>query len=260
MGTEERPASEWPDGAERQFWTDALRAVAERERVERGVEEPVRVTVGYGALWGYYGRIRIRLAGQHAQLRDEKELFEEIDRWVAFERPSGPGNRLDRDRAVMDAWRARLPELQAIWERAAQRVFDDVVATTPIRWTWRISVHQDEILFPDIPDGVMGIWASTYPAGRAPDRRALALPELWLDAEGWAISLPQPHGDTDAIVHVADKVQDEVMEELCTTWPTCRGHGHPLAIDASSDVASWVCPYGGGIVAEIGSLSSDDAP
>ncbi len=160
----------------------------------------------------------------------------------------------------MDAWRARLPDLLAIWERAAQRVFDDVVATTPIRWKWRVSVHEDEIVFPDIPDGVTGIWASTQPAGWAPDRRTLALPELWLEAGNRAISLPEPDGETDAVVHVADKVQDEVMEELCTTWPTCRGHGHPLAIDAPGDVASWVCPDGGGFLVEIGALPPDDAP
>lgn len=259
MGTEEGPASEWPDEAERQYWTDALGAVAQRELVERGVDEHIRVTVGYGALWGYYGPIRIRLAGQHAELRDVSDLFDEIDSWVAFDRPAGPGKRLDRDQAVMDAWRARLPDVQAIWHSAAQRVFDDVVATTPIRWEWRIAVHEDEVVFPDMPDGVMGIWASTHPAGWAPDRRALALPQLWLEAGNWAVSLPEPDGATGAVVHVADKVQDEVMEELCTTWPTCPGHGHPLEIGVSEGVPTWVCPVGGAVRAEIGALQPDDA-
>lgn len=259
MGTEERPASEWPDDAERHFWIAALQGVAERERFERGVDDPVRVTVGYGALWGYYGRLRIRLAGQYAELRDETELFEEIDRWVAFQRPGGPGRRLDRDRAVMNAWRARLPEVRAIWESAAQRVFDDVAATTPIRWTWRIPVHEHETVFPDLPLGVAGIWASSRPAGWTPDQRTLALPQLWLEADNWAISLPEPDGETDAIVHVADKVQDEVMEELCTTWPTCRGHGHPLVIDLNGDVPRWVCRDDAGVFVEIDALSPDYA-
>ena len=66
--------------------------------------------------------------------------------------------------------------------------------------------------------------------------------------------LPEPDGLTDATVHIADKVQDEVMEELCTTWPSCPGHGPPLSIDDSEGVASWVCPAGPGVRIEVGTL------
>ena len=156
MSTEERPASEWSDSAERDRWADALAAIATRERLERGVDEPTRLTVEYGALWAYYGRIRIRLAGAHADLQDEESLFEEIDSWVAFERPAGPGRRLERDQAVIDEWLGRLPSVRALWSDAADRVFRDVVATTRIRWSWRIAVHEDESMFPDVPDGVVG--------------------------------------------------------------------------------------------------------
>jgi len=257
VGTDERPAADWPNHPELQHWTDVLEAVAERERRERGVEEHVRVTAEYGALWGYYGPIRLRLAGEGAEYQDEVELFDEIDSWVAFERPNGPGKRLDRDGTVIDAWRDRLPGLQALWHEAAERVFRDVFATTPIRWDWRISVHEEEDVFPDIPSGVTGIWASVRPSSWVPDRRQLALPELWLEAGGWATGLPEPDDLIDAIVHVTDKVQDEVMEELCTTWPDCPGHGHPLHMDASDGVATWVCPAGSGVRIEIGSLSTD---
>jgi hypothetical protein len=111
-----------------------------------------------------------------------------------------------------------------------------------------------------MPDGVTGIWATAQPAVWPPDRRELALPELWLEAGNWAISLPEPDDVTDAVAHVADKVQDEVMEELCTTWPTCRGHQHPLTVEALGDLARWVCPDGGGNGVEIGGLRHNDDP
>lgn len=256
MSAEERPASDWGDGAECDRWADALAAIAERERLERGVDEPTRLTVGYGALWGYYGPIRIRLAGADADLEDEASLFEEIDFWVAFERPGGPGKRLERDQAVIDEWLGRLPSVQALWIDAAERVFRDVAATTRIRWNWRIAVHEDELVFPEAPDGVVGFWASEVPAGWTPDRRQLALPQLWLEADDWATSLPEPEGLVDAIAHVADQVQEAVMEELCTTWPSCPGHGHPLEIEARGDVVHWACPQGSGFAVEIGALSA----
>ncbi len=146
--------------------------------------------------------------------------------------------------------------MRALWSDAAERVFRDVAATTRIRWSWRIAVHEDESVFPDVPDGVVGIWASEVPAGWTPDRRQLALPELWIEADDWARSLPEPDGPVDAIAHVADLVQEEVMEELCTTWPSCPGHGHPLGIEASGDVVHWACPKGSGFAVEIGALSS----
>lgn len=257
MGADEHPASDWSDDAERQHWAEALQAVAERERFERGVDEPIRMTVGYGALWGYYGPIRIRMAGQFAELRDEAELFDQVDSWVAFERRAGPGTRLDRDREVMDAWRARLPSLRTLWHDAAERVLRDVAATTQIRWNWCISVHEDEERFPEVPGGVTGMQIAVHPNSWAPDRRQLPFPQLWLECAGnWAIALPAPDGLADAIVHVADKVREEVMEELCTTWPPCPGHGHPLEIDASRGSVTWVCPSRADVGVEIGSLTS----
>jgi hypothetical protein len=224
-------------------------------RAERGVEEPTKLTAGYGALWASFGRCRLRVAGPHADVVDEARLFEEIDRWVAFERSAGPGIVLDRDLAVIEEWRARLPLAQAVWEEAAALVFHDVEATTSLRWTWRITVHDDEEAFPDLPEGVSGVFfAEVRPADWEPPRRKLALPELWLETDSFGIRLPEPDGSADAVAHVADRVQDEVMEEIVTTWPPCPGHQHPLAVGGDDTLALWVCPGEGALSVPIGSL------
>lgn len=74
---------------------------------------------------------------------------------------------------------------------------------------------------------------------------------------------------TDAVVDrvatVADQVQEWIIEELAaagrpTNWPRCSLHPstHPLVAAIRDDVAVWICPKIGVIVAEIGHVSISD--
>jgi hypothetical protein len=256
----EHRASEWSDDTERAAWATALDSVAKRLRVERGIDEPTKLTMAYGVLWGHFGRLRLRLAGVGAAFGDEHDLFEEIDRWVAFHRREGPGKTVDRDRVAIRQWMDRLPSIRATWEEAARHVFHDVEATTSLRWTWQIGVHEDETVSPDPPEGFSGVWVfgGKRTVGREPVRRELALPTLWLEVENWGDLLPEPEGLVEAVANIASRVQDEVIEELGTAWPACRHHGHPLTVSDDETPAAWVCPGGAEISVAIGSLTPED--
>lgn len=259
MRLEEEPASAWPDRAEADRWTRALTDVAGRQKLDRGVVEPFSVTAGYGALWANFGPIRTRVAGAYAEVRDEQDLFEQVDRWVAFERGGGTTNLLDRDREFIDQLWARLPEEKAVWEDAARRVFRDLETTTSLRGGWRVAVREDEEDWPAPPEpGRSGIWITrtTLPADWRPPRRPLLLPELWLECERWATSLPRGVPSfSEAVAFVADKVQDEVIDDSWEAWPECREHGHPLNL-TTNEAAYWTCPATGVAVAEVGSLTA----
>ncbi|GAA5142059.1 hypothetical protein GCM10023340_04930 [Nocardioides marinquilinus] len=63
------------------------------------------------------------------------------------------------------------------------------------------------------------------------------------------------------VASAADQVQEYVIESLLTAptnWPPCPHHPetHPLEAHVVDDVAAWVCPRGGGVVAPVGGLSS----
>ncbi|MFC0623138.1 hypothetical protein [Kribbella deserti] len=65
----------------------------------------------------------------------------------------------------------------------------------------------------------------------------------------------------DRIVHIADQVQEFVLEELGrlglpATWPECPEHpdSHPLTPTQSPGRPSWVCPKSGHTIAAIGQL------
>src|SRR3954447_5947906 len=121
----------------------ALEAVAERQRLERGIDEPISLITSHGVLWANYGSLRIGAAGAHVDVESPEELFEEIDGWVAFERNGGVERLLARDLDHIEQWRGRLRAEQALWEEAARRVFRDVEATTNLRWHWRVIVHEE---------------------------------------------------------------------------------------------------------------------
>jgi hypothetical protein len=97
----------WPDPGEVARWRQALTAIAEREGHERGVDEPAAIRVDHGDLMADYGPVKFLVASTRniaGQLPDERELFESIDAWVAFDRPEGAGVLLPRDQTTIDAW------------------------------------------------------------------------------------------------------------------------------------------------------------
>ncbi|GAB3812456.1 hypothetical protein [Kribbella italica] len=72
---------------------------------------------------------------------------------------------------------------------------------------------------------------------------------------------PRWFGDAERVVHVADQVQEFILEELwglgrSATWPECAEHpgSHPLEARLTDDGPGWVCPKSGRTGARIGEL------
>jgi hypothetical protein len=72
---------------------------------------------------------------------------------------------------------------------------------------------------------------------------------------------PRDMAAPELLVHVADQVQEFVLEELGrlglpATWPECPEHpgSHPLTPTLGSGGPHWVCPKSGDIVSAIGEL------
>jgi hypothetical protein len=248
----------WPDQDEQSRWHEALIAVAERLREERGVDDPWQLTVGWGALWAEYGDLRVRVAGEGAELHGSEDLFDEIDSWVAFDRMAGPGRVVDRDRQAMAEWRQRVPAVRQFWENVAGRVFRDVEATTNLRLGWKVVVHEDEPVWPAMPDGVVGgIVLMDMPQL---SRRPLNFPEVWLEAPYTERSLPEMTDEAEATGYLADLVQEDVIEEVHGAWPQCPRHPHPLEVHYTDSARPvWRCPKTPEITVAIGELGGPGA-
>ncbi|WP_410814777.1 hypothetical protein [Micromonospora sp. 067-2] len=67
-----------------------------------------------------------------------------------------------------------------------------------------------------------------------------------------ALSLP-PTGDLEqAVVEMADALQEEEFDEGDTTWPGCTaGHTHPPTAAVVNGVACWQCPRNHNILSRI---------
>ena len=244
-------------------WHQALAAAAERLHDERGIADPWQLAVGWEVLWAEYGDLSLRVAGVGADLGGPDDLFDEIDRWAAWDRPAGPGRVLDRDRQVMAAWRVRLPELQQFWEGVARRVFRDVEATTDLVPTWEVVVHEDETVWPGLPYPGTGGVAWLNPDGDTHElpRRPLDFPEVWLETPHTHRQLPDLTDEDEAISHLADELQDDVIEEVHGAWPQCPRHPHPLSVgDTDDGRPAWVCPDAPDVTVPIGELGRRAGP
>ncbi|RKR86102.1 hypothetical protein BDK92_0323 [Micromonospora pisi] len=85
---------------------------------------------------------------------------------------------------------------------------------------------------------------------------------LWSpDGSGVGVSAIVAQPAPDRVAHVADQVQEWVIEELwrraATNWPVCPRHpdNHPLTATVRGAVAVWVCPVDGAVVAPVGALA-----
>ena len=87
---------------------------------------------------------------------------------------------------------------------------------------------------------------------------------VWLlSGRRWrtGLSAPLEMGSAERVVHVADQVQEFVMEELgrlgrAASWPECGEHpgSHPLEARLTEGGPGWVCPKSGRTVAAIGGV------
>ncbi|MGN6473128.1 MAG: hypothetical protein ACTHK4_05705 [Mycobacteriales bacterium] len=260
MRKEQHPIESWPHREEVERWITALARVATRERDDRGLDETWSVTYEYGSLWANYSRLRVPVAGPHPDVADEAELFEVIDRWVAFELINRADQLIDRDREYIAWYRAQLPAQRALWEQAAERVFRDVEATTATRWEWELVLHEDEPDWPrrDPDDERQGVFVTAISSEmpEEPPRRPLLLPDLWLhDARGARVYLGEAADLDQAVNRLAGEVQELIIEELWRAWPRCPEHEHPLELDGPP-ATTWTCPTTGQAIAEVGELGA----
>ena len=253
------PHGTWPDQDEWGRWHQALTDVSDRMREERGIADSSRLTVGWGALWAEYGDLRLRVAGEGAELQIPDDLFDVVDSWVGFDRTAGPGRVLDRDRQAMAEWRQRLPAIRQFWEDVARRVFRDVEATTDLRLAWKVVVHEDEPVWPGMPEGAIGgMFVTDMPQ---PGRRPLPFPQVWLETPHSGRGLPGMTDEAEAIGYLADLVQEDVIEELHGAWPPCPRHPHPLDVDyTDAGRPVWRCPTEPDVAVGIGELAAPSGP
>jgi hypothetical protein len=270
----DEPARDWPDVTERDRWAAALADVAQRMQQDRGVADPWRLRVEHGQLVAVFGSgVSVVVAGPGPEVSDPDGLFEEIDSWVAHERSGGPGRVLERDVRRKAEWRARLEAAQPLWQAAIAPVLRDVRSTTSVPFDCRATVREDEVVWPDpfpvgahsvgmtgVVGGVLGVEhrADDDPAWQ-PTTRPLDFPELQLEigtAGTWTTYGVRLVDDVDeAVLDVADFVQDLVIEELLVAWPACARHSHPLAPGSTGAGPVWRCPDDAGVSVPIGRLA-----
>jgi hypothetical protein len=89
---------------------------------------------------------------------------------------------------------------------------------------------------------------------------------LWLGRSGHGVAVDRQATEAERVVEAADTAQEMVIEgELwargATNWPRCPTHPatHPIEARVVDDVAAWVCPVSGDVVAPIGGLGEQGA-
>jgi hypothetical protein len=83
-----------------------------------------------------------------------------------------------------------------------------------------------------------------------PEGAGVVVTLAFSDGTSISVHLEQPLGEADAVVILADQLQDGVLEETAgAPRPPCPadgGHLHPAVARVVDGVASWVCPTGEG--------------
>jgi hypothetical protein len=257
-------AFSWPDQAQVRRWDAVLERIALREVVERGIEERASVVFEFGVLTARYGSYRHAVSGSEA-VQDEDALFRAIDYWIAFERNGGvdADELLDRDRAVIDRWMERLPRDQQDWQECADLVCRDINRTSPLNWIPRVTIHDDEEVWPrpdfgPSPQPSVAAWGvGMWIVGAANEsrRRALLLPELWISIDRYELRLPSDLvGHEWRVGFLANQLQEWMIEEIWGAWPECPDHSHPLEPQGSV----WVCPTTERVLASVGDLPATE--
>lgn len=265
-------------------WEEAVRDCAARLLAERGVSDRWSVTRESGRLWVNYDRMRVQV-GAGADVTTELELFEEIDSWVAHERPAGPGRWLQRDAAAVQEAGEAASRCVPWFRAAATRLAADLENAWGVVTTWEVTDSRTDLPWPgeeqlpgwppeddDRHVGLHGVWETTVvaqeateaPAPQEPGSERVSWPEikiLMTAADGSGSGHSAPYWDLtseeDAIDELAVLFQDALIEEVWGYWPTCPAHDFSLEMTRVEGVATWVCTEAGQVLTSVGSLDRD---
>ena len=98
---------------------------------------------------------------------------------------------------------------------------------------------------------------------RTTDRRPIVTVDSYSDGLRLTVgmdyvgpSIDRDLTEPEMVQEVADYLQDQVMRDHVTVWPTCPRHNIGLHPDLVDGVATWCCRYGGHQVATIGELAA----
>ncbi|MGI5350772.1 hypothetical protein ACQEU8_21720 [Streptomyces sp. CA-250714] len=93
------------------------------------------------------------------------------------------------------------------------------------------------------PDATVTVAAGAGAAGAADVEATLS----FADGSAVTVELAAATGETDAVVLLADRFQDAVLEETGgIPLPPCPGHNHPAVAAEIDGIPSWTCPHGMG--------------
>ncbi|RBY79404.1 hypothetical protein DQ239_07235 [Blastococcus sp. TF02-09] len=85
----------------------------------------------------------------------------------------------------------------------------------------------------------------------------LAFPQMWLETPHSHRELPNLTDEDEAIVHLAEEVQDDIIEEVHGAWPPCPRHAHPLSLgDTDDGRPAWTCPDAPELSVPVGELGA----
>ena len=71
---------------------------------------------------------------------------------------------------------------------------------------------------------------------------------VYEDSSAVGVQLGESLSDAEAVVILADQLQDSVLEATGgAPFPPCPGHGHPAVAELIDGVPSWKCPKGGSL-------------
>ncbi|MGW5874980.1 hypothetical protein ACWFMI_00305 [Nocardiopsis terrae] len=91
---------------------------------------------------------------------------------------------------------------------------------------------------------------STYPGCGEPG--VLVGLSLGHGGIGFMVRLPDSLPDSEAVLMLADQLQEEVLESTHgDPAPLCPGHVHPAKPEMAGGVPSWVCPRDGKLIRSI---------
>ncbi|MEI4274178.1 hypothetical protein TEK04_20835 [Klenkia sp. LSe6-5] len=136
----------------------------------------------------------------------------------------------------------------AFWTPVVDRVLRDVAATTDLGTTWRFQHRTTE------PDVLRTPGLTLWFGDDGPGEWVVPDPVLELRLPRTRFELPDLRDVDEALLFLADRVQDHLVDELHGAWPLCPGHTHPMRPAPSGTGPAWRCPAGTGADVEVGAL------